>query len=78
MSINSNLEIDQVLRGTKFAEDNPKIYSTGVYLVPMKIQIRGIEHYVWIADDFNDDTFDADGNNISARVLAESIEELYV
>jgi len=78
MSLNSNLQIDQVLRETTFTESAPRIYSTGVYLVPMKIQIRGIDHFVWVADDFNDDTFDSNGNNISAKVIANTIEDLYV
>jgi hypothetical protein len=78
MSLNSNLKIDQILRGIKFAEDSPRIYSAGTYLLPMKITIRGIEHYVWVADDFDDDVFDSDGNNISAKVIADTIEDLYV
>jgi hypothetical protein len=73
MSLNSNLKIDQILRGTKFAENSPRIYSTGTYLLPLKITIRGIDHFVWVADD----VFDSDGNNISANVIADTIEELY-
>lgn len=61
MSLNSNLKIDQLLRDCKFTEDAPKIYATGVYLVPMKIQIGGIDKYIWVVDDFNDDSFDSNG-----------------
>jgi hypothetical protein len=78
MSLSSNLKIDQSLRECKFTEDTPKVYSTGVYLVPMKISIRGIEQYVWVADDFNDETFNSEGKNVSPRVISDSIEELYI
>lgn len=78
MALNSSLKIEQHLRGCKFTEDIPKIYSTGVHLVPMKISIRGIDQYVWVADDFNDETFNSKGENISPRIISNSIEELYV
>jgi hypothetical protein len=73
-----NLKTEQILRDIQFTERYPRIYSDGVYLVPMKIQINGIDQFVWIADEFNDDIFDSDGNNISVKVIANTIEKLYV
>lgn len=73
-----SIKTEQILRNCQFAERQPRIYSTGVYLVPMKIQIRGIDQFVWVADDFNDDTFDSEGNNISVNNIADKIEDLYV
>ena len=77
MSLNSNLKIDEVLRGVKFTENKPRIFSNGAYLVPMKISIKGIAHYVWVADDFKDETFNSDGENISPNVITRDIENLY-
>jgi len=73
-----SLKVEQILRDFQFTERHPRIYSTGVFLVPMKIQIRGIDQFIWVADNFKDDTFDSDGNNISANTIADSIEYLYV
>jgi len=70
------LKTEQKLRNCQFAEKQPRIYSTGVYLVPMKISICGIDQFLWVADDFNDDIFDSNGNNISAKLIAETIEDL--
>jgi hypothetical protein len=78
MAHNSNLTVEQSLRDCNFTEDAPSIYSTGVYLVPMEISIQGIDQYVWIADDFNDDSFDSKGNIISPKVMSDTIKDLYV
>ena len=71
-----SLKTEQILKKCQFAERQPRIYSTGVYLVPMKVSIRGIDQFVWVADDFNDDVFDSEGKNISAKIIAETIEDL--
>ena len=73
-----SLKTEQILKNFQFAERYPRIYSNGVYLVPMKILIHGIDRLVWVADEFNDDIFDSNGNNISAKVIADTIEDLYV
>ena len=73
-----SLKVEQILENSQLTEKQPRIYSTGVYLVPMKISIRGIDQFIWVADDFNDDVFDSEGNNISAKIIAETIEDLYV
>jgi hypothetical protein len=71
-----SLKIEQLLRDFQFTERCPRIYSTGVYLVPMKIQMHGKDQFIWIADEFNDDIFDSDGNNISAKIIADTVKEL--
>jgi hypothetical protein len=72
-----SLKIEQILDNIQFAESQPRIYSNGVYLVPMKIQIQGVDKFIWVADDFNDDTFDSEGNNISVKIIADTIKDLY-
>ena len=73
-----SLKVEQILSNVQFVEKQPRIYSDGVFLVPMKIQIDGKSKFIWVADEFNDDTFDVNGNNISPRVIADSIDDLYV
>ncbi|MDR0613608.1 MAG: hypothetical protein LBG45_09085 [Dysgonamonadaceae bacterium] len=72
-----SLKTEQILLDYQFAERQPRIFSTGVHLVPMKISIRGIEHYVWVADEFNNETFNSDGGDISPNVLSNKFENLY-
>jgi hypothetical protein len=72
-----NLKAEQILLDTQFAERQPRIYATGVHLVPMKISIRGVEHYVWVADEFNDDSFDDEGKTIKPHIVSCEIEKMY-
>jgi hypothetical protein len=73
-----NLKTEQILSNIQFTERQPKIYSEGVYLVPMRVQVKGVDKFIWVADEFNGDTFDANGKIISAKVIADKIDELYV
>lgn len=70
------LKIEQRLLNKEFTEAEPKIFSTGVHLVPMKISVEGKEKFIWVAEEFEDDTY-FDGRNISARIIANKIEELF-
>jgi hypothetical protein len=72
-----NLKAAQILFDTQFAARKPRIYATGVHLVPMKISIQRIEHYVWVADEFNDDSFDNEGKTINPHIVACEIEKMY-
>ena len=72
-----SLKIEQRIIGNQITEFEPKIYSTGVHLIPMKVELDGKEKFVWVADEFKDDTF-FDGKNVSPKVLANKIEELFV
>ncbi|PIU83364.1 MAG: hypothetical protein COS68_04460 [Elusimicrobia bacterium CG06_land_8_20_14_3_00_38_11] len=70
------LKIEQRLLNNEFTEDEPKIFSTGVYLVPMKIKVEGKEKFIWVAEEFEDDT-SLNEKNISVRVISNNIEELF-
>jgi hypothetical protein len=72
-----SLKEEQILRGCQIVERQQRIYSTGVYLVPMKIQIRGINQFVWVADAFNDDTFDSEGECVTVNTVGDTIDDLY-
>ncbi|OFX62208.1 MAG: hypothetical protein A2046_00865 [Bacteroidetes bacterium GWA2_30_7] len=70
------LKIEQILIGKQITEFEPKIYSTGVHLIPMKVEMNGKEKFIWVAEEFEGDTY-FDGINISARVISNSIKELF-
>lgn len=71
-----NLKVEQILLGQTITENKPVIYSTGVFLRPLEVQINGNIHFVWVADVFDDDTF-FDGESISPRVISDTIDELF-
>lgn len=72
-----SLIIEQRINGNQITEFEPRIYSTGVLLVPMKVEINGNEKFIWVADEFADDTF-FEGKNISAKVFSNKLEEMFV
>jgi len=71
-----SLKIEQRINGNQITEFEPRIYSTGVCLVPMKVEMNGEEKFIWVADEFEDDTF-FDGKDISPKVLAKDIKGLF-
>ena len=72
-----SLKIEQRIIRNQITEFEPRIYSTGVHLVPMKVELGGKENFVWVADEFDDDTY-FDDKLISPRVISDKIDELYV
>ena len=69
-----SLKVEQRLENEQFTEFAPRIYTTGAYLVPMSVVVNGESRYVWVVDEFNDDTF-AD-ELISPNVYAQNITDL--
>lgn len=72
-----SLKIEQRIIGYQITEFEPRIYSTGVNLVPMKVELNGKEKFIWVADEFDDDTY-IDAKLISPRIISDKIDELYV
>ncbi|MDR2836335.1 MAG: hypothetical protein LBV69_09145 [Bacteroidales bacterium] len=60
-----SLQIEQKLTDYQFNEKQPKIYSIDVSLVTMRISVKGKERFIWVADDFKDDSFDTEGNCVA-------------
>ncbi len=52
-----SLKVEQQLDENCLAERQPRIYSTGVYIVPMEIVIGDKHRFVWVVDQFDNDTF---------------------
>ncbi|MDI6804089.1 MAG: hypothetical protein QME58_09615 [Bacteroidota bacterium] len=69
------LKIEQRILNNEFTEFQPKIFSTGVHLVPMKINVEGKEKFIWVAEEFEDDTF-LDGKIIIPRLISNNMEGL--
>lgn len=65
-----SLKIEQKLIDSYFTETEPTIYTTGAYLVPMEIMVNEEKYYVWVVDEFEEDTYDKNGKFCSPRVLS--------
>lgn len=48
------------------------IYATGVYLMPAKVA----DKWQWIAVEFEDDSFDEDGDCYNPLLSADTVDEL--
>ena len=70
-----SLKVEQRLDKFFFTEFQPKIYTMGAHLVPMKIIKGKEERYCWVVLEFDDDTY-LDGKLCSPTVYADSSENL--
>jgi len=69
-----SLKVELRLENEQFTEFAPIIYTTGAYLVPMCVVMNGDPRYVWVVDEFKDETF-AD-ELILPNVYAQNITDL--
>ena len=70
-----SLKIKQRLDDTFFAETEPRIYTTGAHVVPMKVTIGKKQRYVWVVDEFGDDSY-LDGKCCNPVVYANNLKKL--
>ena len=71
-----SLKIEQRLDGESFTELEPRIYSTGVFLVPMRVTLKNKKRFIWVVDEFEDDTFDQNGLMCEPKIYSDDIERL--
>lgn len=71
-----SLKIEQKLLNEEIVEFEPKIYTTGAHLVPIKVSIQGKEKFVWVVDEFIGDTYFR-GDLISPNIIANKSSELF-
>ncbi|MBS4028068.1 MAG: hypothetical protein KGZ58_05450 [Ignavibacteriales bacterium] len=71
-----NLKTEQLLDNFSFTEKEPRLYSTGVHLVPLEIEKENGKRFVWVVDEFDDETYDGNGDLITPREYADSVERL--
>jgi hypothetical protein len=70
-----SLKIEQKIAGFQFADNEPRIYSTGVYLVPLKVSVNGNSRWVWVAEEFDNDTY-LDGDLIDPNIMANKLDKV--
>ncbi|MCD6104815.1 MAG: hypothetical protein J7J43_03405 [Thermosipho sp. (in: Bacteria)] len=70
------LKIEQKLDGNTFTELEPRIFTTGAFLVPMEIVKNGGKRYVWVVDEIIDDTYNDSGIICSPILYASDKENL--
>ncbi|MFO0793266.1 MAG: hypothetical protein U0586_04300 [Candidatus Brocadiaceae bacterium] len=70
-----SLKIEQKLDNAFFTEIGPRIYTTGAYIVPMKIKIGQKQRYVWVVDEFGDDSY-LDGEHCNPVLYANNLKNL--
>lgn len=71
-----SLKIEQKLDQHFFTQAEPRIFTTGAYLVPMQIVVDGKQRYVWVVDEFEDETYNDEGLSVSPNVYADNLTAL--
>ena len=71
------LRIEQKLEENTFAESKPRIFTTGAFLVPMKIIKNGEKRYIWVVDEIIDDTYNKSGIICSPNLYTSDKENLF-
>jgi hypothetical protein len=71
-----SLKVEQILDNNTFTNEGPRIYSTGAYLVPMEINKNGKIRFVWVVDEFEDDSYDKNGELCSPKLYVSKRESL--
>ena len=69
---------EQILIGQQITENNPIIYSTGVYLLPLKVNINNTDKFLWVASEFDDETYlvGQSGGICSPNILSDKLSEV--
>ena len=71
-----SLKVEQKLDGFFFSESAPRVYTTGAYLVPMELSYKSKKRYVWVVDEFDDDTYNSDGVNCDPKLYSSNKSSL--
>lgn len=72
-----SLKVEQRLDNFFFTDSEPRIYTTGAHLAPLELSDGTRKRYVWVVDEFSDDTY-FDGDPCSPNVYANTIKNLLV
>jgi hypothetical protein len=73
---NMSLKIEQKLKNSFFTEEKPRVYTTGAFLMPMEVTIEGEKQYIWVVNEFNDDTYGEDGKICSPVICTTQKKNL--
>jgi hypothetical protein len=72
-----SLKVEQKILGSQITDFTPTVYTIGAHLIPLKVIINGIEKYIWVVNEFDNDTF-FDGKNCTVHVIAENKNDLII
>lgn len=72
-----SLKIEQKILGNQITDIEPTVYTTGAHLIPLKTIINGVEKYVWVVNEFDNDTL-FNGENCSVNVIANNKNNLII
>ncbi len=67
-----SLKIEQKLDENTFTESCPRIFTTGAFLVPMELTQNRKKRFIWVVDEFIDDTYNDDGVITSPNLYSHS------
>ena len=72
-----SLKVEQRLLNCQVTDFEPTIYTTGAYLIPLKVVFKGIEKYIWVVNEIDNDCF-FDGKNCIVNVIADNKKDLII
>jgi hypothetical protein len=72
-----NLITEQRLLNKQITDFAPVIYSNGVKLIPMPVIINNTKKYVWVVNEFCDETY-FDGELISPDVIFDNPQNVTI
>jgi len=71
-----SLKIEQRLDNNSISVGFPKLYTNGAKVVPLEITENGKKRYVWVVDEFCDDTYNDNGDICSPCVYSNKLDDL--
>lgn len=71
-----SLKVELLLEDdTGLTKREPRIYTTGAFLVPMRVRIGDKERFLWVVENFNDDTY-WNGRTCNPMLYANELQDL--
>lgn len=70
-----SLKVEQFLDEVFFTESQPKVFTTGAFVVPMRIKANGKERFVWVVEEFKDDSY-FEGKLCTPLLYSDSLETM--
>ena len=71
-----SLKIEERLNNNTITERVFSCYTTGAKVTPLKITQNGEIRYVWVVDEFVEDTFDENGKTCSPNIYSTDVTGL--
>jgi len=72
-----SLIIEQRLDNNTFTDSGPKIYTTGASLIPLEIFNNNKRRYVWVVNEFDDDSYNQNGEICHPNLYCDQKKNLF-